>query len=104
MPWANDRLARRRSDATYDARYRRNRDEAMRRANWRCQLRIEGVCIGAASECDHVVSVADGGSNDVSNLRAACRPCHRARTAQQGGGYRVNRGGGDPDCTPRTAW
>jgi 5-methylcytosine-specific restriction enzyme A len=104
MRWANDRESRRRSEATYDARYRRNRAEAMHRANWRCQLRIEGVCIGAASECDDVVSVADGGSNDVSNLRAACRPCHRARTAQQGGGYRVNRSGGDPDCTPRTAW
>jgi 5-methylcytosine-specific restriction protein A len=104
MPWCNDAAARQRSDATYDARYRRNREEAMRRANWRCQLRLEGICIGAAAECDHIVAVADGGSNDVSNRRAACRPCHRARTAQQGGGYRVNCGGGDPACTPRTAW
>lgn len=29
-----------------------------------------------------------GGSNDVSNLRAACAPCHKVRTAQQDGGFR----------------
>jgi 5-methylcytosine-specific restriction endonuclease McrA len=86
------------------ARYRRNRDECMRRARWRCELRIGGVCIGAASECDHVVAVADGGINDVSNLRAACRPCHRARTAQQGGGFRQGGPRADPECLPRTAW
>ena len=77
----------------------------MRRARWRCELRIEGVCIGAASECDHIVAVADGGGHELSNLRAACSPCHKARTAQQGGGFR--RGGGtreDPACQPRTAW
>jgi 5-methylcytosine-specific restriction endonuclease McrA len=105
MPWSNDRESRRKSDATYNAQYWRNRAEAMRRASWRCQLRIEGICIGAASECDHMVSIADGGTNDVSNLRAACSPCHKQRTAQQGGGFR--RGGGtreDPACQPRTAW
>jgi len=71
---------------------------------WRCELRLGGVCIGAASECDHVVAVADGGGHELSNLRAACSPCHKATTAQQGGGFR--RGGGtreDPACQPRTA-
>jgi 5-methylcytosine-specific restriction enzyme A len=105
MPWANDRESRRRSDAAYSAQYRRNRDECMRRARWRYELRLGGVRIGAASECDHVVAVADGGGHELSNLRAACSPCHKARTAQQGGGFR--RGGGtreDPACQPRTAW
>ena len=42
MPWANDRDSRQRSSRTYDARYRRNRDECMHRARWRCELRLEG--------------------------------------------------------------
>ena len=106
MPWASrDREAKRKADAAYSAQYRRNRDECMRRARWRCELRIEGLCISAASECDHVVAVADGGGHDLSNLRAACAPCHRARTAQQGGGFRRNPDGrGDPPAEPRTAW
>lgn len=27
-------------------------------------------------EVDHIISLADGGSNDASNLRALCRDCH----------------------------
>ena len=104
MPWQNTPADRRRSSAAYGADYRRNRDEAMHRARWRCELRIEGICSGSASECDHVVSVADGGGHEVSNLRAACAPCHAHRTAQQGHDARRSGGAADPSCTPRTVW
>lgn len=104
MPWANTPADRHLSSQAYGARYRRNRAEAMRRTAWRCELRLPG-CIGAASECDHVVSVADGGGDHVSNLRAACKPCHAQRTAQQGGGFRNGNGtGSDPQPSPRTQW
>ena len=102
MPWSNDRESRRRSSAAYSAAYRRNRDECMRRAQWKCQLRLDG-CIGSASECDHIVSVADGGGHDLANLRAACKPCHTKRTAEQGGGFRSSKQA-DPQPSPRTAW
>ena len=71
MPWRKTDADRDRDRRNYGTAYRRNRDAAMRRDNWRCQLRLDG-CQGAASQCDHIVSVADGGSSDVSNLRAAC--------------------------------
>ena len=74
----------------------------MRRAQWRCELRMDG-CAGAASECDHIVAVAEGGGDDLANLRAACKPCHARRTAQQGGGFRHGRQA-DPDFQPRTKW
>jgi 5-methylcytosine-specific restriction protein A len=105
MPWRNSPADRRRSGMAYGAAYRRKRDECMRLANWRCQVMLPGICIGAASQCDHIVAVADGGGHELTNLRAVCDPCHKARTAQQGGGFR--RGGGtreDPACQPRTAW
>lgn len=106
MPW--HRTRNRQADATaYGADYRRNRDIAMERDRWRCQLRIAGVCIGAAAECDHIVSVAEGGSHHHTNLRAACKPCHAHRTGQQGGGARRNGGSGgsaDPEPQPRTDW
>jgi 5-methylcytosine-specific restriction enzyme A len=105
VPWRNGRDDRRRSDATYgDPEYKRNRTVAMRRDNWRCQIRLEGICIGAASMCDHIVPRSQGGTHALSNLRAACNPCHAVKTAQEGGGYRAGRGPADPAPQPRTAW
>jgi len=37
---------------------------------------------GVALECDHVIPVAEGGSNDDSNLVTACRDCNRAKGAR----------------------
>lgn len=42
--------------------------------NWRC-----GHCkqqLDATYEIDHVVELQNGGTNDVSNLKALCRNCH----------------------------
>jgi 5-methylcytosine-specific restriction endonuclease McrA len=102
MPWRNDPEKRRQDAQRYGAAWRRARDAQLRKANWRCEIRIQGVCIGAASEVDHV----DGAENDPQhrNLRAACKPCHDKVTAQQGGGFRSRRVPRDPDPRPRTEW
>lgn len=34
---------------------------------------------GSALECDHVVPISRGGTNDLSNLATSCRPCNRAK-------------------------
>jgi 5-methylcytosine-specific restriction protein A len=33
-----------------------------------------------ASEVDHIIDKADGGTDDDSNLEAICNPCHTAKT------------------------
>ncbi len=33
-------------------------------------------------ECAHIVPIASGGSNDLSNLVCSCRPCNRAKAAR----------------------
>lgn len=103
MPWRNDDAARKHSNATYGQAWRRARAECLRRAAWRCQLRLEG-CQGAASQADHVIPVSQGGGHEQGNLRAACAACHAKVTAQQGGGWRNGRARGDPDPAPRTRW
>jgi 5-methylcytosine-specific restriction protein A len=30
-------------------------------------------------EVDHIISLATGGSNDLSNLQTLCRPCNRRK-------------------------
>lgn len=37
---------------------------------------------GRALECDHIVPVSRGGSNDLDNLTTACQPCNRSKRAK----------------------
>lgn len=101
MPWDKTPESRRRDSRVYGAEWRRKRLECLKRANWRCEIRLEGVCIGAATQVDHI----EQADNDPSHkrLRAACEPCHAKTTAQQGGGYRSKQNG-DPEPRPRTSW
>jgi 5-methylcytosine-specific restriction protein A len=39
----------------------------------------------AASVVDHIIPLAHGGSDEDSNTRNLCKPCHKARTAEQFG-------------------
>lgn len=36
-------------------------------------------------ELDHIVPLADGGSEDESNLQVLCRKCHKEKTAREAG-------------------
>lgn len=104
MPWSNSPDDRRRSSATYGADWRRARDAAMRRDQWRCQLRLEG-CQGAASQVGHILAVADGVDHRLTNLRSVCTACHAKRTAQQGNQARRGRRNADPEpLQQRTKW
>jgi 5-methylcytosine-specific restriction endonuclease McrA len=62
-----------------DATYQRNRRLLLADAPT-CVLRIH--CDGApADTADHITPVAHGGSNDMSNLQAACKSCNAAKGA-----------------------
>lgn len=41
-----------------------------------CCCDLQGVQV----EFDHVLPLALGGTNDLSNFQALCRPCHREKT------------------------
>jgi 5-methylcytosine-specific restriction protein A len=58
--------------------------EVLERDGYRCRLNFPDICIGRASQVDHIVQPEAGGTNDPSNLRAVCVPCHRRRTGRQG--------------------
>lgn len=55
----------------------------LRRDHRRCYL-----CGAEATEADHVVPVAEGGRNDLSNGRAICPACHAEKSrAESERGY-----------------
>jgi 5-methylcytosine-specific restriction protein A len=52
------------------------------------------VCIGTASQLDHVVPLAEGGADTDANSVAACVPCHRQKSSREGHaarGHNVDR-------------
>lgn len=79
MAWGTDSRAR-----TTTVRHRVQRKRILVRDNHQCQLRYQGCCIGRATEMDHRVNVAAGGSNRDDNMQAACRPCHARKSSQEG--------------------
>jgi 5-methylcytosine-specific restriction protein A len=40
------------------------------------------ACGAPATEVDHIVALAFGGSHDRGNLRGTCTPCHKRKTAE----------------------
>jgi 5-methylcytosine-specific restriction protein A len=63
------------------ADFERARRFVLERDGGRCGLRLAG-CTVIATTADHIVPRAAGGTNDPSNLRAACRHCNAARGAR----------------------
>jgi 5-methylcytosine-specific restriction endonuclease McrA len=112
MTWEKTDADRKADAAFYsDPLYRRNKAIVKRRANGRCEdcgHRHDRL------QCDHVIPRTKGGTHAIGNLRMLCSGdgtcrCHEKKTAQEGGGYRANRGNGnktprDPKPRPRTSW
>jgi len=68
--------------ATLPKDWWRVRWAVLQRDQHRCQIQLPDVCIGTASEVDHV---GDRRDHDPARLRAACKPCHQHRSSRQGG-------------------
>lgn len=72
MPWSARRVQRRPLP-------HKQRMRVLERDSHRCQLRLHG-CTGRAVEVDHIVPVAEGGSDHDSNLHSVCTECHRVKS------------------------
>jgi 5-methylcytosine-specific restriction protein A len=60
--------------------WRKLRDEILARDNYTCQC-----CgrVGGRLELDHIVNVAQGGTDDKSNLQILCHTCHKTKTQSE---------------------
>lgn len=70
-------------DAFSSPRWQRLRLKILERDGYRCQVRGP-KCTAKATQADHIIPVADGGSMwDPENLRAACQWCNTWRAQRQ---------------------
>lgn len=65
----------------YDRKWRRIRAMYLKKHR-RCV-----VCGEQATEVDHIIPLADGGSNKWENLQAMCKSHHSKKTASADGGF-----------------
>lgn len=61
---------------------------AWRRLKAKIHLRDEWTCqhckkVTKDLELDHIVNIAQGGTDDESNLQSLCVPCHKAKTQKE---------------------
>ncbi|MFI7191468.1 HNH endonuclease [Nocardia nova] len=64
------------------ARHKKQRARILRRDGYQCQLHYAG-CLGTATEMDHIVNVAAGGTDEDDNVHAVCSKCHQAKTNRE---------------------
>ena len=50
------------------------------RDHYECQIRLHG-CKHKATQVDHIISLMDGGTDELENLQAACAPCNKRKGA-----------------------
>lgn len=60
--------------------WRRKRESILVRDKYTCQAC--GI-VTIDLEVDHIVNIAQGGTDDDANLQALCVPCHQAKTATE---------------------
>lgn len=74
--------------------WRRIRRLVLDRDGYRCRVPLtDGRECGQYADCvDHVVDRADGGTDRLDNLRAACTPCNLRRAAQRTNARRHSTG------------
>lgn len=72
------------SSRTTTSDHKRRRLRVLGRAGYRCEVRYPDICIGTATEADHVVALSLGGTDSDFNMQAVCTPCHRRKTSREG--------------------
>lgn len=63
--------------------WRSIRNEVLERDNHECQIKTPRVCSYIANEVDHIIPTAEGGTDNLTNLRAACQPCHAIKSQKE---------------------
>lgn len=71
------------SQRTSTGRWRKLRAVILQRDNHLCQVCLAAGTLTPAREADHIIPVAQGGTDDSDNLQSICRACHRIKTARE---------------------
>jgi len=84
----------------YGSAWRRLRDRVLARDHHLCQSCLARDRVEQATEVDHILLKARGGTDDMSNLQSLCSECHATKSAAERGRERKKRPLIGPDGYP----
>jgi 5-methylcytosine-specific restriction enzyme A len=67
----------------YGWAWKKLRLKVMTRDRGLCQMCLGNHRAVIATDVDHIIGKARGGSDDLANLQALCGPCHDTKTATE---------------------
>ncbi|MFQ2171887.1 HNH endonuclease [Aeromonas rivipollensis] len=67
-------------DRGYDWAWRKRRKRILERDKYLCQVCLALGIVTPATQVDHIVNKAAGGTDDDDNLQSICDPCHATKT------------------------
>jgi len=70
----------------YGYAWQKKRKLILKRDNYLCQPCKRNGHLTQASEVDHILQKADGGTDSANNLQSICNPCHKSKTILARGG------------------
>jgi 5-methylcytosine-specific restriction enzyme A len=81
--WQPDSVRGNRHQRGYGKAWDQLRHQAMTRDCGLCQPCLRNSHTTLATQVDHIVPKAQGGSDTLANLQAICDPCHRTKTSSE---------------------
>ncbi|WP_027817080.1 HNH endonuclease [Paraburkholderia bannensis] len=85
VKWAPDSKRGNRHARGYGNAWVRLRERILARDCGLCQTCKSAGRVTIATEVDHIVPKARGGTDDDSNLQSICHPCHASKTGRESG-------------------
>lgn len=80
--WNNHHKGKTTTQRGYGAKWRKIRKAILSRDKGLCQPCLKQDRYTRATEVDHIVEKAIGGTDSPSNLQAICTTCHRDKTGR----------------------
>lgn len=87
--WHKSQQGRTATERGYGQAWRKLRGQVLARDRHLCQVCLLDGRYTPATEVDHIINKASGGTDELTNLQAICHACHKTKTQAES-----HRGGG----------
>jgi len=67
----------------YGYKWKKVRGQALERDSYLCQSCLKQGIVTRATDVDHILNKAQGGTDDLDNLQSLCNPCHKRKTIEE---------------------
>lgn len=81
-PWLSSK-GKSAAERGYGHKWKKIRKQAMIRDGYLCQECLKKGVLTVATDVDHIINKAQGGTDSLHNLQCLCNPCHKIKTIEE---------------------